>query len=90
MHELSMIQALYHRVEEIARQHEAKKVIRVVVEVGRLSGMMPEFFKETFVTFQETVPVLKDADLEIRRVDQEDELILREVELEIAEEAQLG
>jgi len=90
MHEFSMVQALYHQVEEIARKHEAKKVVRIVVEVGRRSGMKPEFFKEAFVTFQETVPVLKDADLEIRSLDQDAELILRDVELEISEEAQLG
>ena len=39
MHELSVCLALMHPVESLAREHEAGRVDRLVLQVGPLSGV---------------------------------------------------
>jgi len=42
MHELSIIAGLFDILEEKAREHRAKKVLNVVIKVGKLSGAVPD------------------------------------------------
>lgn len=53
MHELSIVNALVRLCEDNAKAHNAKKIIKVEVKIGRLSGIEPHFFKTTFETFKE-------------------------------------
>ncbi len=67
MHELSLIAGLFEILEEKARQHQAAKVLAVKLQVGRLSGAVPEFLVTAFDMYKkgtlaeeaelETVPV---------------------------------
>jgi Zn finger protein HypA/HybF involved in hydrogenase expression len=85
MHELSMISALCRKVEEIALEHEASKVVRIVLETNDPEHMMePEHLRDVFVIFRESSPLLKDTVIEFRKSDQiaPHEIILRDVELE--------
>lgn len=48
MHELSLCQALIDQVEQIARQHKATRVDRILLRVGPLSGTEPSLLKHAF------------------------------------------
>ncbi len=115
MHELSIMQALVDAVEAIVREHGARRVVRLVVEVGEMSNVIPMYLRNAFLAFREVKPFLAQAELEIRfvplqlrcescgfefqpqgyryrcvecgatqvRVVQGEELLLRDVELEV-------
>ncbi len=121
MHELSLMQALFEHVETAAAAHRAKRVARLVVEVGEFSNVVPGLFQQAFLAFRTIEPLLEGAQLEIRklplmlecsecrlefrpqgfcfrcphcdslqtRVIQGEELLLRDLELEVEEEETL-
>lgn len=53
MHEYSIVQSLLESCEEHARANDAKKVTKVVVKIGVLSGVEPELLQTAFDTFKE-------------------------------------
>ena len=48
MHELSLCLALMQQVEDIARQRDACRVTRIVLDVGPLSGVEPELLRHAY------------------------------------------
>jgi len=48
MHELSICQSLLRQLEEIASTHNARKVIRVCLRIGPLSGIEPQLLAQAF------------------------------------------
>jgi hydrogenase nickel incorporation protein HypA/HybF len=48
MHELSICQALLRQVEEIAAREGARRVERVLLRIGPLSGVVPELLRQAF------------------------------------------
>jgi hydrogenase nickel incorporation protein HypA/HybF len=48
MHELSLIAGLFEILEEKAGQHGAAKIVSVKLQVGRLSGAVPELLVTAF------------------------------------------
>jgi len=53
MHEYSIVQALLDSCEEHAVKNDAKKVIKVMIKVGVLSGVEPQLLATAFNTFKE-------------------------------------
>lgn len=53
MHEYSIVQSLLESCEEHAKENEAKKVTKVIVKIGVLSGVEPDLLKTAFDTFKE-------------------------------------
>ncbi|RXJ95461.1 hydrogenase maturation nickel metallochaperone HypA [Arcobacter sp. AHV-9/2010] len=53
MHEYSIVQSLLESCEEHAKINDAKKVTKVVVKIGVLSGVEPELLQTAFDTFKE-------------------------------------
>ena len=53
MHEYSIVQALLNQCEEIAHQNNAHLVTKVVVKIGRMSGVEPHLLETAFHTFKE-------------------------------------
>ena len=53
MHEYSIVQSLLESCEEHARTNDAKKVTKVVVKIGVLSGVEPDLLQTAFDTFKE-------------------------------------
>ncbi len=51
--EYSIVQDLLDRCEEIAEVHNVKKIIKVVIKIGVLSGVEPHLLKIAFDTFKE-------------------------------------
>jgi hydrogenase nickel incorporation protein HypA/HybF len=61
MHEYSLAKNIIEIVTESAAKHNGKKVVEVVMEIGDLSGVMPEALKSALYTlvqatrFSETI-----------------------------------
>lgn len=53
MHEFSVVQSLLSLIEENAVENEAISVSKVVVKIGKLSGIEPHLLKMAFDTFKE-------------------------------------
>ncbi len=53
MHEYSIVQSLLDIIEEQAQKHKAKRVTKVVVKIGVLSGVEPHLLRMAFDTFKE-------------------------------------
>ncbi len=68
MHEISIVQALYSQVEGIVREHGARRALRIVVEVGGLSNVVPELLESAFLAFRPSGPCIANAELEVRRL----------------------
>jgi hydrogenase nickel incorporation protein HypA/HybF len=61
MHELSIVQSMMKIVEKAAK---GKEVTRLVVKIGKMSGIEPHFLKESFDFFKEGT-VCENAEMEI-------------------------
>lgn len=48
MHELAVCQALIEQVERVARDHQARRILSVVVSVGPLSGIEPKLLEHAY------------------------------------------
>ena len=48
MHELSLCQALIDQVEQIAREHSASRVDRILLKVGPLSGVEGSLLRHAY------------------------------------------
>ncbi len=64
MHEFSIVQSLMFLIEENARQNNAKSVSKVVVKIGKMSGVEPHLLKLAFDTFKEKT-ICENAELEM-------------------------
>ncbi len=64
MHEFSVVQSLMGLIEKNASENNAKSVSRVVVKIGKLSGIEPHLLKMAFDTFKEKT-ICENAQLEM-------------------------
>jgi len=53
MHEFSIVSSLLDLCEKNAEENEAKKVTKVEVKIGKLSGVEPHLLQTAFDTFKE-------------------------------------
>lgn len=67
MHELSIVASLFEIMEEKAREKEAKKIISVKLQVGKLAGVVPEFLITAFDVYKKET-IASEARLEIEDV----------------------
>ena len=65
MHEMGIILHLAKTLEETAEQERIKKITRVALEVGEVSGIMTDYFEECWNYFRRKHPVLETAELEL-------------------------
>jgi len=67
MHEYSIVSSLIDMCEEHVREHKGKKVSKLKLAIGTLSGVEIELLKSSFDTFKEG-SVCEGADMEIDRI----------------------
>ncbi|MBE0490963.1 MAG: hydrogenase maturation nickel metallochaperone HypA [Sulfurospirillum sp.] len=53
MHEFSIVQSLLDLCEKNAKEHNATKITKVEVKIGKLSGVEPYLLETAFNTFKE-------------------------------------
>lgn len=46
MHELGILNAMVHTVEDVVQEEGAETVEKIVIEVGELSGVVPHYLEE--------------------------------------------
>lgn len=64
MHEYSIVQSLIGLCEENAQKHNATKINKVTVKIGKLSGVEPDLLQTAFDTFK-CEGICQDAELEM-------------------------
>ncbi len=64
MHEFSVVQSLMSLIEQHVKQNNAKAVSKVVVKIGKMSGIEPHLLKLAFDTFKEKT-ICENAQLEM-------------------------
>lgn len=67
MHELSIVANLFDILNEKANEQKAKKILSVTLQVGRLSGVVPELLRSSFDIYKQDT-LAHDAVLEIEEV----------------------
>jgi len=67
MHELGLMQNIIDTVQDYARKNNVTKVVKIMLEVGQVSGVVPESLEFCFeVCTKQTT--LEGAQLEIERI----------------------
>ncbi len=65
MHEISLVQNLLGQLDNLVRENGRKKVTRVTMEIGVLSGVVIDSFQFGFNVLTADHPVSRGAELEI-------------------------
>ena len=66
MHEMGIILHLAKTLEETAEQEQIKKITRVTLEVGEVSGILTDYFTDCWNYFRRKHPVLESAELDLQ------------------------
>ena len=66
MHELSLAQSLLNQLYDLAAQNGAKRVVKVTVEIGPLSGIVQDSFEFGFTSLAAESPITCGAALVIK------------------------
>lgn len=65
MHELGIVMNVVEQVDRIAAENNAEKVLKVTMEVGEVSTIVPELFTDAFDWAKKRTDYLKEAELEM-------------------------
>lgn len=65
MHELGIVMNVIRQVEEVALENGVEKVVKLNMEVGEVSSVVPELFTDCFEWAKKKTRFLKDAQLEL-------------------------
>lgn len=65
MHEYSIVQSLIEQCEDYARANRAQTITRVVIKIGKLSGVEPYLLETAFSTFKLESAICREAELEM-------------------------
>lgn len=67
MHELSIIANLFDLLKEKTRNRKVKKILYVKLQVGTLSGVVPEFLISAFDMYKKET-LAEEAEMEIKEI----------------------
>ena len=65
MHELGVLHQIAKTVSRIAKENHIKNIRHIALEVGELSGFVPQYLRKLYPVAAEAFPVLRRADLRI-------------------------
>ena len=65
MHELGIVMNVLEQVDAVAAENKAEKVLRVTMEVGEVSTVVPELFIDAFNWAKKKTSFLQEAELEM-------------------------
>ena len=65
MHELGIVMHVVDQVEKVAVENNVERVIKLTLEVGEVSSIVPELFTECFEWAKKKTELLKDTELEL-------------------------
>ncbi len=65
MHELGIVMHVVDQVEKVAVENNVERVLKLTLEVGEVSSIVPELFTECFEWAKKKTEHLKDTELEL-------------------------
>ncbi len=65
MHELGIVMHVIKQVEEVAAQNDVKKVLKLKLEVGEVSSVVPELFTDCFEWAKKKTKYMQETELEL-------------------------
>ena len=65
MHELGIVVKVLEQVDEVAEQYSAEKILKVTMEVGEVSTIVPDLFTDAFDWAKKRTRFAQDAELEM-------------------------
>lgn len=68
MHEIGALHQLVVEAEAIAKANGVRRIKEINIELGELSGMLPEFFEKYYSIVIENREILKDSELKIHMI----------------------
>jgi len=68
MHEMGIVLHLAKTLDETAEQEQLKRIGKVVLQVGEVSGIMTDLFVEAWDYFKGRYPVLKESELVLEQI----------------------
>ena len=68
MHELGVLHQVVKTVSRIAEEHQIRRIKYITLEVGTISGFVPQYLTKLFPVAADSCPVLKRAKLCIEMV----------------------
>ena len=66
MHELSLMNSVVEAVESVARDTQAKRVVKISLNVGKRNGAVEELLEFAFEALVQDNPLLEGAKLDIQ------------------------
>lgn len=63
MHELGLVMKVIDEAEQVARANNVKRVLKLTLEVGEVSSIVPSYFTDCFEWAKRKTEYLKDAEL---------------------------
>ena len=65
MHELGVVSHVIKEVETVAKENNVKKVISLTLEVGEVSTIVPDLFKDCFEWSKKKTEFMQDCELNL-------------------------
>lgn len=68
MHEVSIAMGMAEELTRIAKENNARKILKIRLNIGKLSGIVVDSLEFAFNTIKREYPLLADADLIINEI----------------------
>ena len=68
MHELGVLHQITKTVSRIASENHIRRIRHIALEVGELSGFVPQYLRKLYPVAADAFPVLRKAELRISMV----------------------
>ncbi len=65
MHELGLVMHVIDEAEKAAKENDVTRVLKLTLEVGEVSSVVPSYFTDAFEWAKKRTEHLKDAELEL-------------------------
>ena len=68
MHELGLVTHVVRAIEEIGKEEKLTEVASVTLEIGEVSGVIPDYLEDCWKYFRKRSELLKEAELKIETI----------------------
>ena len=65
MHELGIVAHVIDEVEKVAKENEVEKVVKLTLEVGEVSSVVPDYFTDCFEWAKKKTQFMRECELEL-------------------------
>ena len=65
MHELGIVKNVVEQVEKVAKENGVKKVLKLNMEIGEVSSIVPELFTDAFEWLKKRTDTMQETELNL-------------------------